>query len=328
MSPPTNIERLEDNLFVSICFSASYCIIHEKKKIFYENIDKWKSKGAKLVVYEYWGMHYWLDLPYIFTKQIKEFMPFMYKNGLMGMHGEAQKNFATQGPNYYLASHLMWNPESNAEKILDRYYRAFGPAAQYVRDYYDCFETSIQENQKCDFAYLALINSWPEIFPAKTIAQAGEHIQKARDAVKGNSIYEERVNLVYIGYQYTKNMIELLDIYRKLGRSGVPLWCFGYQGALAELNFWKTLPAMPASWAQFWEKNPDVPLAKAEKIKLLKRALYLGNERETLLNKYADQPIVSLGMYNHFKTKGYYPWHQTVKQELEKEGIKIEFEQK
>jgi hypothetical protein len=28
-------------------------------------------------------------------------------------------------------------------------------------------------------------------------------------------------------------------------------------------------------------------------------------------------------MFNHFKTKGLYPWQQTIKQELEKEGITV-----
>ncbi|OGV52854.1 MAG: hypothetical protein A2017_16960 [Lentisphaerae bacterium GWF2_44_16] len=322
--PPTNINKFEDNLYVSLCFSAAYCVLPDKKKEFQENILKWNSLGAKLVDYEYWGMHYWLDLPYIFTKQIREFMPFMYKNGLLGMHGEAQKNFATQGPNYYLAAHLMWNPESDSDKILERYYKAFGPAANYIKGYYDTFEKSIQENQKCDFAYLALINSWPEIFPEKTVSQAGEYIQKAKDAVKDNPIYAERVRLVDIGYEYTKNMLELLGIYRKLGRAGVPLWCFGYQGAIAEFKFWKTLPEMPNAWVEFWKKHPDEPLEKEEKIKLLKRALHLGNERERILTENANLPVVSIGMYNYFKTRGYYQWHQAIREELEKENIKIE----
>jgi hypothetical protein len=323
-NPPTNIDKFEDNLFVSLCFSAAYCVRPEKKKEFQENILKWKSLGVKLVDYEYWGMHYWLDLPYIFTSQIKGFMPFMYKNGLLGMHGEAQKNFATQGPNYYLACHLMWNPESDSDKILNRYYKAFGPAAKYIMDYYSTFETSIQENQKCDFAYLALINSWPEIFPEKTISKAGECLQKAKEAVKGNPTCEERVRLVEIGYLYTKTMLELLGIYRKLGRAGVPLWYFGYQGALAEFKYWKTLPEMPKAWLEFWKKHPDEPLGKEEKLKLLKRALYLGNERERIITEFADLPIVSLGMFNYFKAKGLNQWHQTVKEELEKEGVKAE----
>ncbi len=326
--PPANIEKLEDNLVVSITFSVAYFVKPEEKERYYRLIDNWKSKGVKIVGREYWGMHYWLDLPYIFTKQIKESMPYLYKCGFTAMNGEVQKNFATQGPNYYLVSHMMWNPETNADKVLARYYKAFGPAENHIRKYYGTFEDSILENQNKinAFAYLELINSWPEIFPEKTVSKAGECIQEAKKAVKGNPVYEERVNLVDTGYLYTKNMLELLGIYRKLGRGGVPLWCFGYQGALAEFKYWKTLPEMPATWVEFWKKHPDEPLGKEEKIELLKRALILGNERERLLKEYAELPALPLGNYQYSISTGIRNWHLTIRQELEKEGIITEQE--
>jgi hypothetical protein len=90
------------------------------------------------------------------------------------------------------------------------------------------------------------------------------------------------------------------------------------------MSYWKTLPEMPASWTQYWKQHPDEPISHVEKLKLLRRAYDLGNARERIVNEYADRPIVSLGMFNHFKTKGLYPWQQTIKQELEKEGITVE----
>lgn len=321
--PPTNIDKLEDNLYVSFTFSAAYFVKPEEKDNYYKLIDGWKSKGVKIVGREYWGMHYWLDLPFVFTSQIKDSMPYLYKRGLVAMYGEAQKNFATQGPNYYLASHLMWNPEGDADRILDRYYKSFGPAREHIRNYYDTFEKAIIGNSDKikSFSYLELINSWPEVIPAETISKAGECLAKARDAAKGNTVYEERVKIVDIGYRYTKTMVELLGTYRKLGRSGVPLWCFGYQGAVAEFKHYK-LPEMPEAWKTFWSNHPDEPLDKTEKIKLLKRALALGNEREKLINENADFPAISKSMYEYTLKTGIRPWHQTVKQELEKEGIR------
>ena len=323
--PPSNIDKIEDNLYVSFTFSAAYFVKPEVKEEYYKLVDEWKSKGVKIVGREYWGMHYWLDLPFVFTSQIKDSMPYLYKRGLVAMYGEAQKNFATQGPNYYLASHMMWNPECDADKIIERYYSAFGPASGHIKNYYGTFENAITANSDKikSFAYLELINSWPEVIPVKTIADAGEYLRKARDAAKGNPVYEERVKIVDIGYQYTKTMIELLGTYRKLGRAGVPLWCFGYQGAIAEFKHYK-LPDMPEAWKTFWESRPDVPMEKAEKIKLLKRALELGNERERLINDNANLPAISKSMYEYTIKSGLRPWHRTIKEELEKEGIKPE----
>ena len=320
--PPTNLERVEDNLYLAMCFSLAYCVKPETKADFFKNLEAWKAKGIKMTAYEYWGMHYWLDLPYVFTREIAEGMPRWYASGLLGMHGEAQKDFATQGPNYYLAAHLMWNPNAPAGRVMDRYYQAFGPAAVPIREYYDVFENSITENRDKieSFSYLVLINVWPEIFPAQTLTRAGECLKKAREAVKGKAAYEDRVNLVGIGYDYTKVMLELLATYRRLGRAGVPLWCFGKQGALAEQKFWKM-----KEWPQmaFWEKRPDEPLPREEKIKLLQRAWVLGKERERILVENASLPAVSLGMYRYMAERGYYPWHATIRQELENEGIKV-----
>ena len=322
--PPTNIAKFEDNLYTQLCYSTAYFVKPEKKAEFLANTLKWTSKGLNFCMYEYWGMHYWLDLPYIFTRQLKETMPILYRNGLRAIKSEAQKNWATQGPNYYLAAHLMWNPQADSDKILKRYYQAFGPAAEFIKGYYDTFEQALLKNQVKfkDFAYLELINSWPEVFPAEVVASAGEYIKKAQEAVKNKPVYQVRVHLVAVGYEYTKIMLELLAVYRKLGRAGVPLWCFGSKGAEAELKFWKKLPKMPEPWVKFWQAHPDKKISREEKIRLLKRALYLGSERERILNENAGNPAVSLGMYKYFAKRGYYQWHETIKIELKKESVK------
>lgn len=329
--PPTNIDKFEGNLYTQLCYSVAYFIKPDLKKKFLDNISKWSAKGLKFHMYEYWGMHYWMDLPCIWTEEIKNGLPLLYKGGLLGVKSESSKNFATQGPNYYLASHMMWNPEIDADKVLNRFYKAFGPAAGNIRKYYETFERSLIENQHVieNFSFVNIINAWPEIFPEKTIIAAEEYLEQAKDSVKYNPVYEERVRIVDAGFYYTKTMLELLKIYRRLGRSGVPLWCFGAEGFDAELKFWNSkgnLFKMPTSWTDFIEKHPQQCITKEEKIKLLKRALYLGNERERILRSYTPRFgfIASLGMVERYKDLGYYPWHEVIKEELRKEEIFIE----
>ena len=296
-SPPANISEFEDNVYVSFTFSEAYFVKPEQKKRYYEMIDCWKSKGVKIVGREYWGMHYWLDLPYLFTRQIKDAMPYLYDRGLIAMYGESGKNFATQGPNYYLSTQLMWNPHANADKIMDRYYQGFGPAAEYVRKYYDCFEQSILDNQGKiqDFAYANLILAWPEIFPPQTIENAGKFLEQAVKAAAGSKLYSERVKFVGIGYEYTKMMVELLWIYRELSRGGVRMSAFN-----------------PPD-------NEKRNMDKTEKVKLLRRAVELGSERERILNENVNLPAVSRGLYMFTIDAKIRPWHKTVKEALAKE---------
>ena len=320
--PPTNIDKLEDNIYLSFTFSAAYFVQPESKAKYYSQVDAWKSKGVKIVGREYWGMHYWLDLPFIFTRQIKESTPYLYKRGLIAMYGEAQKNFATQGPNYYLVAHLMWDPEANADKIMNRYYKAFGPSAKDIESYYNTFEQSVLDNQEHikGFGYHPLVNSWPELFPEKTILQAKQHLINAQKSVAGNKKFEARVEFVGIGFKYTEIMVELLGIYRALGRSGVPLWFFGYEGDVVAVKH-HNLPDMPDDWKKFWKEYPTEPISQSEKTKLLKRALFLGNEREKIIEEYAELPAISRGMYQYTIHTKIRPWHQTIKDELKKQNI-------
>ncbi len=332
VDPPTNIDKFEDNLYVELCSSVAYSTKPESKKELYKLYEGWQQVGCKIKSYEYWGMHYWLGLPYVFTRQLKEDMPQLYKCGLMAMHGESQRNYATQGPVYYLVAHQMWNPNIDADKVMKRYYQAFGPASNYIREYFDIFENSIIENQDKikAFKYNELINKWPEIFPEKTIVKAGAALQKAKDAVKDSPIYAERVQVIDFGYQYAKTTLEAIAIYRKLGRAGVPLWCFGRAGIIAEFEYWQkpgksfVLNKMPVEWVSFIDEHPDQPIEKGEKIELLKQAWRLGNDRERIINESAAWPANIYGMYYHYVGKGIYAWHQTIKEEMEKEGIKAE----
>ena len=323
--PPTNIEKMEDNLYVSFTFSQAYFIKPEIKKKYYDRIAKWKKLKANLVAREYWGMHYWMDLPYIFTDQIKSATPFLHEAGMVAMYGETGKNFATQGPNYYLQTHLMWNSKENGDALLDRYYSAFGPAKENIRKYYGIFENSLKDNQKAikDFSYRELINSWGKLFPQNVIEQAGVALAKAKKNAGASGEFAKRVAVVEVGYEYTKVMIELLELYRKLGRSGVPLWFFGYDGDAAQSKHYK-LPdtPMPKEWLEFWKEKPTIKLPESQVIAMLKRAKFLGEERVRILEDNKNMQALSVGLYQMTVDRGIRPWHKIVKEELKKRGIK------
>jgi hypothetical protein len=319
--PPTNIDRLEDNLYVSFTFTQAYFIKPEMREETYRQVEAWKAKGIKIIGREYWGMHYWLDLPYLFTRDIAEATPYLYDRGLVAMYGETGKNYATQGPNYYLAAHLMWRPHAAPGPVLDRFYAAFGPARDPVRKYYESLEDTLHRNadKALSYSYRQLLNCWPEIFPAADIARAGAQLAEARKAVAGQAEFEERLKVVEVGYEYTVMMVELLGLYRQLGRAGVPLWNFGVEGDAAEAIHYKLpgnkmLPEVEAYWA----KQPRVTLTPDEKLRLLRRARELGEERERILNQYADLPAVSRGLYQFTIENGIRPWHKTVMEELKK----------
>jgi len=317
--PPTQIERLSDNLYVSFTFSTAYFVKPESRDETYRQVEAWKAKGIRIVGREYWGMHYWLDLPYLFTREIAQAMPYLHDRGLVAMYGETGKNYGTQGPNYYLAAHLMWRPHADPAPILDRFYAAFGPARDAVRRYYETFEDCLHRHRDRipSYGYRPLLNAWPEIFPAAEVARAGEHLAVARRAVAGQPEFEERLKVVEVGYEYTATMLELLEVYRRLGRAGVPLWNFGPEGDAAEAVHYK-LPGndMIPEVREYWSRQPRVTLTAEEKLRLLRRARELGDRRVRILNENADLPAVSRGLYEYTIQTGIRPWHRIVTEEL------------
>ncbi len=320
-NPPTNLDTLENNIHVSFTFSTAYFVKPELKQQIFQQVDRWKGKGVKLVGREYWGMHYWLDLPFLFTQQIADAMPQLHQAGMIAMYGESGKNFATQGPNYWLASHLMWDAEADATATMDRFYAAFGPAERHVRDYYAMLENCVKDHADKipSFGYRPLINVWREVFPEAELQQAGTHLKQARRAAAGNEELEQRLRVIEVGYEYTVMMVELLETYRRLGRAGVPLWFFGPEGDLAQARHYD-LPGgqMPTSAQQYWQEHPSVPLPADEKLRLLKQAKDLGQQRERILDQHADLPAISRGLYQSNIERGRRPWHQTVLKELER----------
>jgi len=319
-SPPTHLDTFEDNVYVSLTFSAAYCVKPERKKAIYDNIDGWKTKGVKLVGYEYWGMHYWLDLPYLFTAEIADLMPRLHDRGMVALHGEAGKNFGNQGPNYFLAAHLMWDAEDNATAILDRFYRAFGPAEEPIRRYYQALEAlpKAHEAKIADFGYRDLINAWGEILPLADVEKAGRHLAQAKKLAQGDPSLQERIHVVEIGYDYARIMLELVSLYKQLGRAGVPLWFFGYEGDVEQMTFYKQPPDAFTRLKEIWKDVPRVELSRDEKLRLLRRAKELGEAREKIIRESADLPAVSVGLYQYTVEKGVHPWHPTIVKELEK----------
>lgn len=315
---PDNIDKFEDNLYVSMTFSKAYFVKPDLKKAFFSRLSKWQTKGVKIIGREYWGMHYWLSMPYIFTRQISESMPVLFKAGLVGMYGEIQKDFATQGPNYFLVSQMMWNPSIDPQKVLARYYQGFGLAGSAIRAYFDTFEQAILDHQSAipDFSYRQLIYSWPEVFDLATLKQAGEYLDQARkDVLNADDIYRRRVEFIGVGYEYTQIMMKLLTLYRRLGQAGVPLTAFSLAGDQVEADKYK-LPSLPGNVIELWGLRPKKSLPKEEKIAMLKQAIELGNARSKILQDNGENAAVSLGMYQYTIVNGIRPWHQTCIDEL------------
>ena len=112
-----------------------------------EQWHKWRNTGATL----YYRPNYMYNggsMPHVFARQMAEEFQFIYKNGAIGTDFDALTGqWAVNGTTLYLLSRLHNRPEASVEKLLNEYYAAFGPAAMYIKAYFDFWEAHTTSNR-------------------------------------------------------------------------------------------------------------------------------------------------------------------------------------
>ncbi len=331
--PPKNIERLPDNVYLSMTSYATQLLLPEGEEKYRDFVAEWKSKGVKFVIYEYWGMHYWLDLPVIYPRQIAQELKLAHTAGLSGAYGEGGKNFSTQAPNYYVLTRQLWNPQADPQVALNEFYAAFGPAAGEVREYFEIFEAATQRTWRAknlSTAYVKTVSSYDEMFDVATLTQARTALERAEAKAANDAAIQKRLAFLRRGYEYTALMSELLGLYEKLGRSGFPLTFFEWQAtAQAARRIFKN-PHF-AEGRDFFEERLKEPFSytQAEKDEWLRRAWELGQKRIEMLNAARSDFTLDEGLYARtFETNGIPAWHETVAKYLgkpESEMIELQY---
>ncbi|MCP5538809.1 MAG: DUF4838 domain-containing protein [Akkermansiaceae bacterium] len=117
------------------------------------------------------------------------------------------EHWATQGPQYYVLAQLVWNPNADAEAILTDYYtRAFGPAADGVREYFEVIEKA-----RMDFTAAngeAGVFSFPKLYTDDLLEASQGRLDRAAAAVPTDSLFAKRVAFVQAGLTYSKMQME------------------------------------------------------------------------------------------------------------------------
>lgn len=328
--PPKNIARLPDNVYISVTSYATQLMLPGTAADYDDYISSWKAKGVKLSIREYWGMHYWMDLPVLYPREIADEIKKTQAAGAISIFGEAGKNFSTQALNYYVCAHQLWDPQgADPDKSMARFYSAFGPAASDVRNYFEVLSDGVHRTwrkKKLAAAYVRVISSLDEMFDKQTLARAKAALDAA-DARAGNdAILKKRLAFLRAGYDYTVLMTQLLGLYEKLGRTGFPLEFFEWQATAEGARRVTKDPGFSAR-REFFEANLRQPFSYTleEQDAWLRQAWELGQKRIQMLNANRGTFALEEGTYaSRNVVKGNYGWHSTVAKYLGKEDSDIE----
>lgn len=297
--PPVRIKQLEPNLYLSFVYQCAAHRDPENLKEWRETVGGWQKLGAKMVAREGWGNHYYHDLPFLHYHQIIANLAEAHRLGFVGVYGDGSKDLATQAPNYWALTRMLWDPRRDPAKVMPEFYRsAYGPAAAPMEKFFETYSKALDENwQKRDrhvdttaIAYANIICAWRRFFPESVVAEAERHLREAeRLAPPGE--YADRVRFHGFGQEYTAVTLELLEVYRQLAELGVPM------------DWFSTLA----------KERRDDP---AERARLLRRADELGERREQLYLAHRDWAAPDEGSYAYAHDKGIRQWHARVKETL------------
>lgn len=133
--------HMEPNVYVQI--TAGFT---RGRYTFDELVEIWADHADNLGIYEYLNVWAWTrDMPGAArganVAYIAERFPWYAEHNATTMSCESGANYGPNGLGYLVASRLMWNPQADVAAICtDFYEKAFGPAAEPMRRYYERFD--------------------------------------------------------------------------------------------------------------------------------------------------------------------------------------------
>ncbi len=103
----------------------------------------WAMRSSHLGVYEYYSVYGWdVDMfpggKAAYLPYLRESIPKFVRDGVIAIECESSNNWGIHGLGYYVANRLMWNPKTDVDALISDFHeKAFGPAANTMRRYYE-----------------------------------------------------------------------------------------------------------------------------------------------------------------------------------------------
>jgi hypothetical protein len=307
---PANVEKIEDNAVLS---NTHYCSIFRDaatRDEFRKNAAAFHRLGFRIVGREYWGTHYWMNLPWLHSKLLAENTAWMKDNGFIGLYGESGRDYANMAPTYYLLTKLMWNAHRDPKAILDDFYlHAYGSkAAPVMARYFQTWEESIDRNFHVlqEFAkrypedaaigsFTSTISNWHLIFPEDVQDRCAALLQEALKLAETDR-QRERIRFAEVGLKYTRILTGLTRVYRQLLALGIAVDPMG----------------------KFKPDDMLTDKSEARLLDTLRQAWRLGEERTAILKQNRSTAALDWGLYRQAMRPEWClrPWHRVVTAEL------------
>lgn len=232
-TPPKNI-RPRDNVIIKLCLMPGDVTSsvseprNSKAETSKEIIEKWSAISKNLLIWDYNIDYHQYLMPYPILTALKDNNDFYIDNNVYAIFHQLSRDKGGNSAelNAYVFSKLMWDRDTDIDKLLSRYFGAvYGDAAKPMAQYYTALEQNAYSANRPLYIYSTVFENTFDYLSNANVAKYLDMFKSAESAVSYQPVILERVQKAKIGVLYVKAQEISLDI----------------KGKKAALEEWKTL---------------------------------------------------------------------------------------
>ena len=220
---PTNVKRLEPNTIIMPAPINAWNDWTKKlldssssnNSLFLKTAREWAAlEPSCLMAYEYYEGYGWPG-PLPVTRTVADRMRNYRALGIKGIYNETVTSWGPAGLDLYMTAKLMWNPDLDVDKELDLYYmNYYGPGAGPMKAYHERLVNALETHK---YRVSSGGRGLFLVFTPALVKELGNYMSQAQALVKGQPLYERRLQGVWAGYEFSRRVSEILVLKKKHG---------------------------------------------------------------------------------------------------------------
>lgn len=232
-TPPKYI-RPRDNVIIKLCLMPGDVTSsvseprNSKAETSKKIIKEWSAISKNLLIWDYNIDYHQYLMPYPILTALKDNNDFYIDNNVYAIFHQLGRDKGGNSAELsaYVFSKLMWDRDTDVDKLLSRYFGAvYGDAAEPMAQYYTALEQNAYNAGRPLYIYSTVFENTFDYLSNANVAKYLKMFETAEKAVSDQPEILERIQKVKIGVLYVKAQEISLDI----------------KGKKAALEEWKTL---------------------------------------------------------------------------------------
>ena len=212
--------KAEPNLSL-IVTHYKYCNMHAidrencpPNSHFRDLLDGWRRLIPDIYIYEYYSSPNDRRLQYNLTHAIRRDIPYFHSKGFKGMYTQYGVNQIWASLlNYYVASKLLWDVNTDVDALLEEFYSSFfGKAAVPMKGYFELLSQILEDTDQHMCTAHAVQRDMRLVYHEKTVARLRRFHTEAL-ALAENDLIRARLEKIGLSLEYTERFMDYLKDY-------------------------------------------------------------------------------------------------------------------